>query len=323
MSQSVLRVLFCSAGRRAGLVERFRAAAERLDVGLEILACDMIPEQSAACLLADKSFRVPRCNDAGYPDSVLSIVREHGVDLVVPTIDPELLPLSRAAEDFAALGARLHVSPESVIEVVRDKLRTSEVLAAAGVPVPDSADHAALLANPEALGWPVFAKPGGGSSSRGLQVFQRIEEVPERFPEPMVFQKLLQGDEYTVNMFVDASGALRTVVPHMRVQVRAGEVEKGRTVRRDDLHQIAEGIVRALPELRGVACFQVLDDPALGPRVIEINARFGGGYPLADEAGATFAQWLLEEVSGRICGAHDDWRPGVWMVRYDSAVYQG
>ena len=57
--------------------------------------------------------------------------------------------------------------------------------------------------------------------------------------------------------------------------------------------------------------------------MIEINARFGGGYPLVDHAGATFAQWLLEEVAGLSRTVHDDWREGVLMLRYDAAVFRG
>lgn len=323
MTSDRLKLLICSAGRRVGLLQSFRAAADRLSIGLEVIACDLNPDDSAACALADAALPVPRCDDPGYAEAVLDVTHKHGINLVVPTIDPELLPLAQAHEDFAQLGARLHVSPTSVIEVVRDKQRTSEVLAAAGVPVPRTFDQAGVLANPDQISWPVFAKPSGGSASRGLEVFDRVEDIPPEFPEPMIFQDMLRGLEYTINMFVDASGQLRTVIPHLRMQVRAGEVEKGETRRRADLREVAEGIARALPDLRGVACFQVIDDPDLGPRVIEINARFGGGYPLADHAGAHFAQWLLEEVSGRPCSAHDNWREGVKMMRYDCAVYQG
>ena len=224
---------------------------------------------------------------------------------------------------FAAQGARVHVSPPGVIDIARDKKRTSDVLAAAGVPVPVSVSLAELLDRPGRLTWPVFAKPSGGSASRGLAVYGSPDEVPRAFPEEMVFQERLIGPEYTVNMFIDQGGRLRCAIPHHRIKVRAGEVEKGRTVRRNDLHEIAVGIAAALPEARGAMCFQVLDDPERGPRVIEINARFGGGYPLADHAGATFAQWLLEEVAGLPCSAHDDWRDGVEMLRYDAAVFRG
>jgi carbamoyl-phosphate synthase large subunit len=318
-----LRLLLCSAGRRVGLLQCFRSAADHLGIQLEILACDLAPDLSAACAAADRAFAVPRCDDPSYANAILDIVRDNRVDLVVPTIDTELMALACVSDAFTQLGARVHVASTEVIEIVRDKRLTSEMLEAAGVPVPKSLGHEALLSDPDALGWPVFAKPSGGSASRGLQVFQAIEELPGRFEEPMVFQQFLRGPEYTINMFVDSGGSLRTVVPHLRIQIRAGEVEKGRTVRRDDFRQIAEGVHRALPSLTGVACFQVIDDPELGPRVIEINARFGGGYPLADHAGARFAQWLLEEVSGFPCSANDDWRENVKMLRYDSAIYHG
>lgn len=318
-----VKIFICSAGRRVGLLESFRDAAKRLEIGVEIIACDLKPKDSAACAMADTSVQVPHCDDPGYAAAILEATEQHKVDLVVPTIDPDLLPLAKVADDFARIGALLHVSALSVIEVVRDKQRTSDVLATAGVPVPRTLDQAAIARNPDQIAWPVFAKPIGGSASRGLHVFDRAQDIPDIFPEPMIFQDMLQGPEYTVNMYVDQSGTMRTVIPYLRMQTRAGEVEKGVTFHRKDLHDIAVGIARALPLLRGVACFQVIDDPDLGPRVIEINARFGGGYPLADHAGATFAKWLMEEALGHPCSAHNNWRDGVKMMRFDSAVYQG
>jgi carbamoyl-phosphate synthase large subunit len=56
--------------------------------------------------------------------------------------------------------------------------------------------------------------------------------------------------------------------------------------------------------------------------VFEINARFGGGYPLAHHAGATFARWLLEEAVGLEPTCHNDWRDGVRMLRYDAALFR-
>ncbi len=318
-----LNMLICSAGRRVELLQCFRAGAERLGIELQVIGCDLNPAESAACSLADSSVAVPRCDDPNYANAILETVQKHGIDLVVPTIDPDLMPLTLRAKDFHNLGARLHVSSPEVIEIVRDKQLTSSTLKQAGIPVPTTLSHPEILQNPGAVSWPVFAKPSAGSASRGLQVYNSPRKIPADFPEPMIFQDMLSGPEFTVNMFVDANGNLRTVIPHRRDKVRAGEVEKGETCRRSDLREIAEGIARALPGLRGVACFQVIDDPGHGPKVIEINARFGGGYPLADHAGAQFAQWLLEEVSGHPLSAHDNWRDGVSMMRYDCAVYVG
>ena len=245
------------------------------------------------------------------------------LDLGYRHLDTELPAYAEAARRFATLGARVHVSDPATIAVVRDKHLTMQVLGAAGVPVPETRTDAELRADPRSLGWPVFAKPAGGSASRGLAVYAAPADLPDTFPEPMIFQTRLTGPEYTVNIFLDQAGELRCAIPHLRLQTRAGEVEKGRTERRADLAAIAAQVAGALPGARGVLCFQVIDDPRHGPRVFEVNARFGGGYPLAHHAGARFADWLLDELDGRPCRAHDGWREGVTMLRYDDAVFVG
>ena len=322
MSGADIPVLISSAGRRGALVRLFQQAGGD-GARVVVHGCDMLPDLSAGCQLADHAHKVPRVTDLGFVDRIEEIVRKHGIRLIVPTIDTELAVYSAAAGRLAEAGAYVHVSPPGVIASVRDKLATMRLLAEAGVPVPDSCTEEELRADPARLGWPVFGKPVSGSASRGLGVYANPDQLQAQFPEPMMFQPVLSGAEYTVNMFIDRAGALRTAVPHLRIQTRAGEVEKGRTERRADLRKLAEGIHRALPDAQGVLCFQVIDDPKRGPSVIEINARFGGGYPLAHHAGAHFADWLVQEVTGQPLAANDDWRDGVTMLRYDDAVFTG
>ena len=321
MTGATVSVLFSSAGRRVGLVNCFRRAAAHLGIGLEVLACDIDPDMSAACNVADRSFRVPPCRDAQYVPALRSICETHRVSLVVPTIDPELGPLAEASADFASLATRLHVSSANVVAIAGDKLRTAELLRERGVPVPRTATLETVRRRPEDWSFPLLLKPRGGSASIGLRLVQKPEEIPGATGEPFIAQEFLEGPEYTVNFFVDGKGSLRCAVPHRRIRVRAGEVEKGRTERQLDCMAIAHRIAEALPGARGAMCFQVILDPRLGPKVIEINARFGGGYPLADRAGGFFARWLLEEVTGLPSSMGDDWREGVTMLRYDEAVY--
>ena len=317
------RILISSAGRRVALLECFRSAAKSLQLELEIYACDADPDMSAACQKADHYFAAPRCDDPEFIEVMLEAVEQYGLNLIVPTIDPELRPYARAVERFRAKGARVLVSAADVIEIARNKLKTARVLAKSGVPVPKTSEVNNVIGHENTWSWPIFMKPVAGSASRGLQIIDNPENIPESFAEPMIFQEYLSGPEYTINMFIDQHGVLRAAVPHKRLRVRAGEVEKGRTERNSLLVDIAEKIATALPGARGVMCFQAIFDPTQGPRVIEINARFGGGYPLADFAGATFARWLLEEATGIQGTAHDNWREGVEMLRYDDAVFRG
>lgn len=316
------KLLLTSAGRRVGLLECFRRSAENLNLPLEVLACDIDPHLSAACRIADKSFAVPRCDDPGYIDRLAEIVRSEGIGLIVPTIDPELGVLADAKDEFAELGARVHVSPPAVVKIASDKLLTIEALSAAGVPVPETwpLEDAGRI-NGRAV-WPMLIKPRWGSASRGVGIVLNPNDLPKQTAEPIVIQELLKGPEYTVNMFVDSRGHLRSVVPHRRLRVRAGEVEKGRTERVAEFDVLAQRILAAIPDARGALCFQLIADAA-GTKVFEINARFGGGYPLAHNAGATFTQWLLEETFGLASTVNANWRDGVVMIRYDAAVFDG
>jgi carbamoyl-phosphate synthase large subunit len=316
-----LAVLISSAGRRVSLFECFRRAAADLNIKVRLLACDAEPTLSAGCRVADEAFQVPPCEDPRFIDVICDLAQRHGVALVVPTIDPELEPLAAASSRFASFGTRVLVSPPAVIKVARDKLETARVLNAAGVPVPVTASLAEVRDRPSIWPWPLFMKPRSGSASRGLSRINAPKDLPGRAEEAMILQEFLDGPEYTVNIFINLEGALRAAIPHRRLQVRAGEVEKGLTERDPVFFELAQDIVRALPEATGVLCFQLIVDRRLGPKVLEVNARFGGGYPLADHAGGKFARWLLEEALGLPSSANDSWREGVLMLRYDAAFF--
>jgi carbamoyl-phosphate synthase large subunit len=165
-------------------------------------------------------------------------------------------------------------------------------------------------------------KPRAGSSSVGIRVVSAPERLAELGASPdYLAQELLQGEEYTVNLFFDATGRLRCAIPHLRCEVRAGEVAKGITRRHPELEAIARALGETLPGARGALCFQAIVDAAGRAVVFELNARFGGGYPLAHRAGACFAQWLLEETTGRPSSAHNHWHDGVLMLRHDHAIF--
>lgn len=317
-----MRILITSAGRRAELLQCFRTDAAALGIDLTILACDLNPDWSVACQLADKHFPVPPVTDPAYVDTLIELCRVHQVSLVIPTIDPELLPLSRARHRFAEIGTRIAVSGPATVEIARDKYETAAFFSMNGIAAPRSAFPETIMAAPQDWTWPLLVKANHGSASRGLAIARSPEELNAAIAdEPMIVQELLHGREFTVNMFFDRNGTLCTAIPHERVQTRAGEVEKGVTCRLPVLVDMARQIAAALPEPRGALCFQAMVAPDGSASAFEINARFGGGYPLAHRAGATFSRWLLEEQFGLPCSAHNDWQEGVRMLRYDAAVF--
>jgi carbamoyl-phosphate synthase large subunit len=318
------KILISSAGRRGQLVSCFRESALELGVELEVLATDMRPELSAACQLADRSAAVPPCSSPEFVPALLRLCREHQVSLIVPTIDTELQVLSDAREAFAEVGTEVTVSEPAVVAIARDKSRTAQILSHAGVNVPRTVDAGEYLKHTAGVRWPVILKPRGGSSSIGIIRPKTPAEAVHaaELNTDLIVQEFWAGREYTVNLFFNRAGQMKCVVPHWRIETRAGEVSKGRTEDIPQLRGVAEKLATIMPGARGALCFQAIVSESGEYVVFEINARFGGGYPLAHHAGARFTQWLLEETLKLPCTASDAWRPAVTMLRYDEAIFR-
>jgi carbamoyl-phosphate synthase large subunit len=317
-------ILVSSAGRRVQLIECFRSSARVLGLDLRVVAVDVDPHMSSACQAADTCFQVPRCTTPEFVPELVAICTREQVQLVVPTIDTELEMLADHEQEFAATGTRVVISSPSVVRMARDKAATSRFLSEQGIPTPRTALLGELLQDPDSWCWPVVLKPVKGSSSVGIRPAENLDDAllaaTER--EDYVAQELLRGREYTVNLFFDQAGILRAAVPHYRYEVRAGEVSKGITERQPTLVNLAWRLGSALREAYGPLCFQAILSKDGQARIFEINARFGGGYPLAHQAGAPFAQWLLEETAGIPSSADDHWEEGLAMLRYDAAFFR-
>jgi carbamoyl-phosphate synthase large subunit len=233
-------ILVSSAGRRVALIDCFRDSAEALGVDLRVVAVDLDPAMSAACQAADLALPVPRCTEPAFIERLVEICRMHAVDLVVPTIDTELENLSRHRHRFDAIRTGVSVPATDVVRMSRDKLRTARFLAGHEIPVPRSGTIEAALGHAASWRWPLIVRPRDGSSSIGVHIVTSPGQLAElRLPDTYFVQELVRGDEYTVNLFFDRSGELRCAVPHLRCEIRAGEVAKGITRRHARLERIA------------------------------------------------------------------------------------
>jgi len=317
-----LRMMLSSAGRRVSLMRSFRQSAATLGADLTMFACDLNPEWSPACIEADKAFAAPPAESDEFIPAMLDISKREGIQLVVPTIDTELLAYASARDGFAAIGCHVAVADEALVGMARDKLASARFLTNAGLPSPRTCSVQEFLTGDADMSLPLLAKPRHGSSSRGIMIVRDREQLAAlEKDEPYILQELLEGREFTVSLYFDERGVLKCAVPHERLRVRSGEVEKGVTVRDTALTAMAWRLGDTLKGARGAMCFQTRMDSNGQPSIFEINARFGGGYPLAHRAGAPFTSWMLEERLNLPRTAGDEWEEHVLMLRFDDAVF--
>jgi carbamoyl-phosphate synthase large subunit len=316
-------VMISSAGRRVALLQTFRQSLANLGLEGKLLAVD-VQRLSAAFHAADAGFLVPRCTSDAFIPTMLELCKTHEVKLLVPTLDPELQPYAQHRAEFAAIGTTVAISSPQVVAIGSDKAQTHAWLVSQGFPAPRQGDPQAVLANQDAWPWPLIAKPIQGSSSIGVVQVDSPEalRMATRSGEHIV-QSIAPGKEYTVSVYVDRHGRCHCAVPRRRLEVRGGEVSKGMAVRIPEVQQLARAIAERLPGAYGVLNVQIFWDEKTGElTVIELNARFGGGYPLAWQAGARYSQWLIEDLLGLPSTASwEGWEDGLVMLRYDDAVF--
>jgi carbamoyl-phosphate synthase large subunit len=316
-------VLVSAAGRRVALVRILKDELQRLDLHGRVVAAD-VSALSAAFHDADTQVLVPHSDDPTLVSAILRLCQEHGISLIVPTIDPELCVYAKHRKRFEAIGVIVAVSDLETIAIADDKARTHEWLVAQGFPTVRQGRVTDVADSPADWRWPLIVKPRRGSAAIGVRRVANVAELKAAAREgEHVVQEEAPGDEYTVDVLVQRDGRCVCAVPRRRLEVRAGEVSKGVTVRHPAIEQLATAVAECLPGAYGVMNIQLFYEPStVAIRVIEINPRFGGGYPLTHRAGAPMARWLLEEVAGLPSSATNcAWRAGMVMLRFDDAVF--
>ena len=311
-------VLLLSAGRRVELAQIFLTEIAKRNLSSRLLATEMRPEISAACQVVDKAIKAPRVTDPSYIDFLFSTCKSERIGLVVPTIDTELLLLSQHRDAFSNEGIHIVISDESLVRVCRDKRLTAELFAELNIDTPK------IFAR-DAIRFPCFAKPYDGSCSIGASVVSTPEMLSDAMlaDEKMMFMELVDAShqEYTVDAYYDRRGQLRCFVPRQRIETRAGEVSKGVT-RRSHVYNYLLDKLSSLQGARGCITLQLFTNNETGRfAALEINPRFGGGYPLAYGAGANYPGWLIEEYFyGWDVPFSENWESDLLMLRYDAKV---
>lgn len=319
-------ILISSVGRRTQLIGCVRQSLRELNLTEAVFGVDS-SRTAPGAFLVDKFFPVPPCDDAEFLPRVLTICKENRVSLLIPTIDTELAVYAAHRNDFAAIGTTVAVSSPETVEICGDKVKTHNWLVKNGFPTVCQTTLAAYLQNghqADGLTLPVMVKPRCGSASIGcarVATREMLRALSQERTDLLVEQMAL-GKEHTVNILVDRRGRCLCSVPHLRLEVRAGEVSKGVTVKHRGLMELAAKIAEHLPGAYGALNIQCFLGSTGSVQVTEINARFGGGYPLAHRAGADFPKWLLEELLGHVSSVREpDWEDGLTMLRYDDAVF--
>ena len=317
-----MNVLITSAGRRVSLVSYFQKEI-KLTFGGSAKVCttDLNPNMSTACLRSDAAFKVGFFSDENYMPDLLDLCLKNNVKMVIPTLDPELQLLSQWRSKFRENDIEIIVSDVEFVKTCRDKNLTNSFFEKHGFLVPKRIDKYAPT-------FPLFIKPISGSSSQNLHFIDGPDQISKHLLEEeglMWMEYLSKNDyeEYTVDLYYDRHSELRCIVPRVRIAVRGGETNKGITRKRKSLISWIKGRLGHIQGARGCLTLQIFVAKENENKIygIEINPRFGGGYPLSYLAGANYPAWLIQEyLLGKNIEWFDQWESNLLLLRHDNEV---
>ena len=312
-----LRILFTGVGRRIELIQAFRQAALHLGINLKLYGADMAGT-APALTYCDFTRKVCGMGEPEYIRQLLEICKEDHIDLLIPTIDTDLLILSKNVQEFEKEGTKVLVSKPEKIAVCRDKNYTADFFESCGLKAPRTFNNYKKYSGE----YPCFIKPKDGSSS--INAFKvndlgELEVYAEKIGDYIV-QPYIEGKEYTIDIFCDFDGNPIYITPRERVAVRAGEVLKTKICMDDRMIQESRKLIEKFRPCGPMAVQLIRQDVTEEDYFIEINPRFGGGSPLSMKSGARSAEAILKMLSGeRIEYEEPQWNGAVYS-RFDQSV---
>lgn len=307
-----MNILLTSAGRRSYLVQYFK---EALTGKGKVHASNS--EWSTALEVADEAVITPLIYDDKYISFLQDYTQIHDIGLIISLFDIDLPVLAQAKQSFKELGVHVIVSDYEVTQICNDKWKTYQFLKQNNLNSPQSfieLEQAEKALNKQDIQFPLIIKPRWGMGSisifkadneEELQVFYKKvkREVKESYlkyesqldPErAVIIQEFLDGQEYGLDIVNDLEKNYVTTFVKKKTAMRSGETDGAITEKNEILETTGEHIAKSLGHIANLDtdCFMVDGKPY----ILEMNCRFGGGYPFSHLAGANLPAAILKWI---------------------------
>lgn len=273
---------------------------------------------SVAFKYADETVVSPLIYDKNYIPFMAEYCKKNRIDILIPLFDIDLLVLARHRQEFAKIGTRLIVSDKKIISVCNDKYKTYEFLRDNGFNTPKSFinfDEVLKELAAKKLTYPIVVKPRYGCGSIGVSLAQDEEDLKyltkkvnadiaesylkyesDASDEKVIYQECLRGQEYGADIINDLNGNFRSVTVRKKIAMRSGETDIAKIVYDDVITDCLKKLSTVTRHIANMDCDIFTVDGV--PYILEMNARFGGGYPFSHTAGCNLPKAIVEWASG-------------------------
>lgn len=293
-----MNILLSSVGRRGYIADFFKEVVR--DKG-KIFGTSNT-KWTAGFNHCDENFILPDISSPDYPDAVVSLCREKKVKAVLSFLDQDIDVLANHAELFREHGIATFLPDPATNQICFNKFETYRFFKSKDIDMPltfsDIGDAKDALARKE-LFFPLIVKPKYGFGSASLFKARNMRELETFFayqPE-MIIQEFMDGDEYSFDMLFNLHSEVVSVYCKRKLAMRAGETDMAVMKYDERLLRFGKKIGDLLRHAGPMDVdFFITSDGV--PKLLELNPRFGGGYPISHACGADFPRKMLAMLNG-------------------------
>ena len=215
------------------------------------------------------------------------------------------------------MGVKVIVSNEDVINICNDKFEMLEYLKKINMPVPETyldIDKAIEYADFDNKTYILKPRWGMGSLSifeaenkKELEVLyekakRSIQKSYLRFESnadinrAILIQEKIKGDEFGLDIFNNLEGENLSVTVKRKYAMRSGETDIAEVTENSELKTVGKKIAKSLSHIGNLDMDILLSDGKA--YIIDMNARFGGGYPFTHNAGVNELEAIIRLCRG-------------------------
>jgi carbamoyl-phosphate synthase large subunit len=291
-----LKVLFLAAHWRVSLVRAFQNAKAQCETPFQLIAVDS-DALAPALQVADRSHSLPLFSDNNCLELLLTICRTQAIDAIIPMTNKAIDFLNIHREELSGGNRRLFIPESSTIEICHDKWNLWKFMELEGFNSPKTF----LLAESDLPDtFPLIAKERSGEGGKNQSLLENQRDLDyciDKYPNH-IYQKLIQGREFSVDLFADVKGIPQLIVPRERLSVRGGEVMTSKINMSESIIDLVEALSRRLT-LTGPCNIQGILDENGTFFFTDLNLRFGSGSVHTIAAGGNIPLMIYQEMAGQ------------------------
>lgn len=306
-----MNILLTSVGRRNYLVEYFKSAVKPLNGKIFASNSDA---NAPGLYIADDYVISPLIYSENYESFLLEYCLGNKISIIISLFDIELPILSSFKANFKKNGIFIIVGDEWLTKMSNDKWETNKFLFNNDFLTRETyikIEDCKIDIEKSLISFPLFIKPRRGMGSISVFRADNLKELEFYFElvkkeilnsyikfesnldidNSVIIQPAFLGEEFGLDIINDLEGNYCTTIVKRKLSMRSGETDVAEIVEEPILESLGKKLSLLTKHPANLDVDVFFDGQKAF--ILDLNPRFGGGYPFSYEAGVDLPKLIV------------------------------